>query len=134
MSLVTPAMNWSTLLPLALALASCVIVMARIERNRWFMGVLFYVLPVLLLMGVWAWLTNSWAEAGVAVLLAALLSAAWWFVWGRRMQRAESTIKVWGQDSAPKSKAALQAEIDQLKDEKQKLEEELRKLKQTKDE
>jgi cell division protein FtsB len=39
-----------------------------------------------------------------------------------------STIKVWGQDSAPKPKAALQAEIDTLKEEKAQLEAELRKL------
>jgi cell division protein FtsB len=45
------------------------------------------------------------------------------------MLRAESTIKVWGQDAAPRPKAALQAEIDQLKVEKEKLEEELRKIK-----
>jgi hypothetical protein len=122
-------MNWSTVLPLALALASCVVVMTRIERNRWFMGVFFYVLPVLLLMGLWAAVTNSWAEAGVALLVAAVLGGAWWLLWGRRMLRAESTIKVWGQDAAPRPKAALQAEIDQLKVEKEKLEEELRKIK-----
>ena len=103
--------------------------MARIERNRWFMGVFFYVLPVLVLMGLWAAVTGSWGEVGLAVPLAAIVSGAWWLIWGRRMRRAESTIKVWGQDSAPKPKAALQAEIDQLKDEKAKLEEELRKIK-----
>lgn len=122
-------MNWSTVLPLTLALASCVFVMTRIERNRWFMGAFFYVLPVVLLMGLWAALTNSWGEVGVATLLAAVLGGTWWLGWGRRMMRAESTIQVWGQDTVPKPKAALQAEIDQLKSEKEKLEEELRKIK-----
>jgi hypothetical protein len=122
-------MNWPTVAPLTLALASCVFVMARIERERWFMGAFFYVLPVLLLMGLWAALTSSWGEVGVATVLAAVLGGAWWLGWGRRMVRAESTIKVWGQDTAPKPKAALQAEIDQLKAEKEKLEDELRKIK-----
>lgn len=124
-------MNWSNTLFLALALLSCVWVMARIERNRWFMGVLFYVLPLLLLMAFWAAISNSWAEAGVALAAAAVLGGGWWLVAGRRLPRANSSgIKVWGQDAAPKPKAALQAEVDQLKQEKAELEAELRRLRQ----
>jgi hypothetical protein len=122
-------MNLSTTLLLAAALFSCVFVMLKIERNRWFMGAFFYVAPVLLLMGLWASLTDSWSELLIAVLVALGITGAWWAVWGRKLKRAESTIKVWGQDAAPKPKAALQAEIDQLKEEKAQLEEELKKIK-----
>lgn len=127
-------MNWSNTLFLTLALLSGVWVMARIERNRWFMGLFFYVLPLLLLMVFWAAVTGSWAETGVALAAAAVLGGGWWLVAGRRLRRADSSgIKVWGQDAAPKPKAALQAELDQLKQEKAQLEAELRKLKQNQD-
>lgn len=122
-------MNISNIVLLAAALFSCVFVMLKIERNRWFMGALFYVLPVLALMGLWASLTNSWTELLLAVPATIGMTSVWWAVWGRKLKRAESTIKVWGQDAAPKPKAALQAEIDQLKEEKAKLEEELKKIK-----
>lgn len=122
-------MNWPNAFFLTLALLSCVYVMARIERNRWFMGAFFYVLPVLVLMVIWASFTQSWPETGVAVVLAVLLGGGWWLSVGRRLKRADSSgIKVWGQDAAPKPRAALQAELDQLKAEKEKLEAELRKL------
>jgi len=125
--------NWSNAFFLTLALLSCVLIMARIERKWWFMGAFFYVLPVLLLMALWAGITASWPEVGLAVLGATVLGGLWWLVWGRFWRPADSVIKVWGQDAAPRPRAALQAEIDQLKDEKAKLEEELRKLKGNRD-
>ncbi len=126
-------MNWSNTFFLTLALLSCVYVMARIERNRWFIGLFFYALPVLLLMVLWASLTGSWPEAGARLTAAALLGGGWWLLAGRRLRRADSSgIKVWGQDAAPKPKAALQAELDQIKKEKEQLEAELRKLRETK--
>lgn len=127
-------MNWPNTFFLTLALLSCVFVMVRIERKWWFMGALFYVLPVLLLIVLWAGITASWPEAGLATSLAAVLGGLWWLVWGRYVKPADSSgIRVWGQDAKPKPKAALQAEIDQLKEEKAKLEEELRKLKSNRD-
>lgn len=127
-------MNWSNTFFLTLALLSCVFVMVRIERKWWFIGALFYVLPVLLLMALWAAVTASWPEVGLAAMLAAVLGGLWWLIWGRHVKPADSSgIQVWGQDARPKPKAALQAEIDQLKEEKAKLEEELRKLKGDRD-
>lgn len=127
-------MNWPNTVFLTLALLSCVFVMVRIERKWWFLGALFYVLPVLLLMALWAAVSASWPEAGLAAILAAVLGGLWWLVWGRYWKPADSSgIQVWGQDARPKPKAVLQAEIDQLKDEKAKLEEELRKLKDNRD-
>lgn len=127
-------MNWSNTLFLTLALLSCVYVMARIERTRWFIGLFFYALPVLLLMVLWASLTSSWPEAGVGLTAAVVLGGGWWLLAGRRLRPADSSsIKVWGQDTAPKPKAALQAELDQIKKEKEQLEAELRKLREAKD-
>jgi hypothetical protein len=123
-------MNWSNTFFLALAVFSCVWVMARIERNRWFIGMFFYALPVLLLAALWATVTASWPEALAGLAAGAVLGAGWWLAVGRRLGRADSSaIKVWGQDAAPKPKAALQAELDQLRQEKDQLEAELRKLK-----
>ena len=127
-------MNWSNAFFLALAILSGVWVMARIERSRWFVGLFFYVLPVLLLTALWASVTASWPEAFAGLGAGLGLGAGWWLTLGRRARRADSSaIKVWGQDVAPRPKAALQAELDQLKREKEQLEAELRKLKETKD-
>lgn len=125
-------MTWSNVFFLALAILSCVWVMTRIERNRWFIGLFFYVLPVLALTALWAALTHSWPEALSGLAAGAALGLGWWVAVGRRMRRADSSsIKVWGQDVAPKPKAALQAEVDQLKKEKEQLEAELRRLRES---
>jgi hypothetical protein len=121
-------MNWSSLLLIAALVLSCAVVMQLIERKRWFMGAVFYVLPVLGGMVLWASVTASWLVTLAGWGLGAAVSLVWWLVHGRHLRPAVSTIKVWGQDSAPKPKAALQAEIDTLKEEKAQLEAELRKL------
>jgi hypothetical protein len=121
-------MNWSSLLLIAALVLSCAVIMQLIERKRWFMGVLFYVAPVLGGMMLWAATTASWPLTLAGWGLGAVFSLVWWLVHGRHLRPAESTIKVWGQDSAPKPKAALQAEIDALKEEKAQLEAELQKL------
>lgn len=124
-------MNWSNVLFLALAALSCAWVLARIERERWFVGLLFYVLPIVVLSVLWAAVTASWPEALAGLLAGGALGLGWWLTLGRRMQRADSSpIKVWGQDSAPQPRAALQAELDQLKQEKAQLEAELRRLRE----
>jgi hypothetical protein len=122
--------NWSNTFFLTLALLACGVVMARIERSRWFMGLFFFVIPVLLLAVVWAALTASWPEALLALGAGALLGGGGWLALGRRIRRADSSgIKVWGQAAAPRpSKAALEAEVDQLRQEKDQLEAELRRL------
>jgi hypothetical protein len=123
-------MAWSNALFLTLVLLLCIVVQARIERKWWFIGLGFFVLPVLGLAGLWTVLTRSWAEAGLALALAAAIGGVWWWRSGRFLLPADSSgIKVWGQDAAPRPKAALQAEIDTLKQEKEQLEAELRRLK-----
>ncbi len=125
-------MNWSNAFLLALAVLSCVWVQTRIERNRWWVGVFFYTLPVLLLTALWASVTASWPEAAAGAAAGLGLGAGWWLAYGRRVRPADSSgIKVWGQDTAARPKAALQAELDQLKYEEEQLEAELRRLRET---
>lgn len=124
-------MNWSNAFFLTLVVLLCLFVQVRIERKWWFMGVLFFTLPVAALTLFWAALTGSWAEVGVALALAAVAGGLWWWRAGRFLLPADSSgIQVWGQDAAPRPKAALQAEIDALKHEKEQLEAELRRLKE----
>jgi hypothetical protein len=123
-------MSWSNAFFLTLVLLACVYVMARIERGRWFMGLLFFVLPVVALTLAWAGLTGSWPEALTALGASLVIGGGWWLAVGRRLPRADSSaIKVWGQDTAPKPRATLQAELDQVTREKEQLEAELRRLK-----
>ena len=124
-------MDWSNVFFLALAMLSCAWVLARIERNRWWVGLFFYVVPVLLLTTLWAGVTASWPEALTGLGAGLVLGLGWWLALGRRLRRADSSgIKVWGQDAAPKPKAVLQAELDQVKAEKAALEAELRRLRE----
>jgi hypothetical protein len=130
-------MIWSNVFGLTLGFLVCVVVLARIERKWLWLGVVIFVAPLLLIVAAWATLFGQWPETMAALVIAAVLGAAWWFTLGRKWGRAPSdTIKVWGQDAAPRPKAALQAEIDTLREEKERLEAELRRLregKQTKD-
>ncbi len=122
-------MNVSNVIALALAWLLCAVLQVRMERNRWFVGLIFMWLPVLALTIVWAAISASWPEAFAGTGLGLALGAGYYLVLGRRLRPADSsTIKVWGQDVAPRPRAALQIEIDHLKDEKEKLEAELKRL------
>ncbi len=123
-------MNVGNALTLALFWLVCAILQVRMERNRWFVGLLFMWLPVLGLTLFWAAYTASWLEALAGTGVGLMLGLVYYLILGRRLHPADSSgIKVWGQDAAPRPRAALQVEIDHLKDEKTKLEEELRRLK-----
>ncbi len=122
-------MNVGNLIALSLAWLVCAVLQVRIERKRWFVGLLFLWLPILLLTILWAAISASWPEAFAGTGLGLALGAAYYLLLGRRLQPADSSgIKVWGQDAAPRPRAALQIEIDHLKDEKAKLEAELKRL------
>jgi hypothetical protein len=126
-------MSWSNVFGLTVGLLVCVFVLVRIERKWLWLSLVFFILPLLLTIIGWTWLFGRWPETLIAGGLAAALGLAWWGLWGRRLGRASSeSIRVWGQDIAPKPKAALQAEIDQLKEEKERLEVELKRLRDEK--
>ncbi len=109
----------------------CAVLQVRIERNRWFVGLIFLWLPIVLLTVLWAAISASWPEALLGTAIGLVLGGAYYLVIGRRLRPADSSgIKVWGQDVAPRPRAALQIEIDHLQDEKAKLEAELRRLRE----
>lgn len=117
---------------LALVWLTCAVLQVRIERNRWFVGLIFLWLPILLLTVLWAAISASWPEALLGTAIGLALGGAYYLVIGRRLHPADSSgIKVWGQDVAPRPRAALQIEIDHLQDEKAKLEAELRRLRES---
>ena len=77
-------------------------------------------------------ISASWPEALLGTAIGLALGGAYYLVIGRRLHPADSSgIKVWGQDVAPRPRAALQIEIDHLQDEKAKLEAELRRLRES---
>ncbi len=123
-------MLWSNVVGLTLGLLACFYVTARIERKWMWLGVLFFVAPTLISIALWASLLQHWPETLTALGLAVVLGGAWWWRRGRRLGRVTSdSIKVWGQDAAPKpNPAEMQAELQRLKEEKEQLEAELRRL------
>lgn len=122
----------SNVIVLALVWLLCAVLQVRIERNRWFVGLLFLWLPILLLTVFWAAISASWPEALLGTGIGLGLGGLYYLVIGRRLRPADSSnIKVWGQDVAPRPRAALQVEIDHLKDEKAKLEAELRRMRES---
>jgi hypothetical protein len=122
----------SNVVVLALVWLICAVLQNRMERNRWFVGLLFLWLPVLALTVVWATVSASWPEALLGTGIGLALGVVYYVVIGRRLHPADSSgIKVWGQDVAPRPRAALQVEIDHLRDEKAKLEAELRRLRES---
>jgi type VI protein secretion system component VasK len=106
----------------------------RVERRVLWLVLLLLVLPALLAVGRWASVGAHWAEVGVSVAIAIPLTAVWWLAIGRRLPAPTSdNIKVYGRDKLPTPKpeenAALRTEVSQLREETQRLEAELRRLK-----
>jgi len=124
-------LNWLTVLQVAGGALLLIFAMLRVERKRWWVVALFFELPVITLAVIWANLYQLWSEVLVGATIAGLIAGAWWLLYGRKLPAPTSdTIKVWGQEDAPKPRPQqLQAEVQRLREEKAKLEEELRRLK-----
>ena len=124
-------MNWPTVLQVVFGALVLIFAMLRVERKRWWVVALFFELPVITLAVIWANLYELWSEVLVGATIAGLIAGTWWLVYGRKLPAPTSdTIKVWGQEDAPKPRPQqLQAEVQRLREEKEKLEAELRRLK-----
>jgi len=124
-------LNWPTVLQVVFGALVLIFAMLRVERKRWWVVALFFELPVITLAVIWANLYELWSEVLVGATIAGLIAGTWWLVYGRKLPAPTSdTIKVWGQEDAPKPRPQqLQAEVQRLREEKEKLEAELRRLK-----
>jgi hypothetical protein len=127
-------MNWLTVFGLALGAAAMLVVVLRIERRALWVALVFLVGPVLLAIGAWAILFGHWLEVLAGFALGGIGVGAWWLLAGRHLPPASSdNIKVWGQEGGARPKrrdtAAMQAEINELRDEATRLQEEIRRLK-----
>ena len=126
-------MDWTTAAGLTLGILFLYYVFFRAERRVFWAIMLLVVLPTAVGIGVWATWRGRWLETVIGGAAATVIAVAWWFRLGQRMPRGTSdSIRVWGQDSPPRSKsqenAALQAEVARLREERSRLEAEVRRL------
>jgi cell division protein FtsB len=126
-------MNWLNIFGLTLLALIITFMALRVERGRGWLVVALLIVPAVVVIGRWASVRGHWGDVLVALAITALLTAAWWLAGGRRLPRPSSdSIKVWGQEKAPKLKpgeaAALQAEVNRLREERERLEAEVRRL------
>lgn len=126
-------MNWLNVFGVTLVTLIVTFMALRVERTRLWVVIVLLVVPGAIAVALWANLGGHWPEVVTGVGLAALLTAAWWFAGGRRLPRPSSdSITVWGQEKAPKLKAseaaALQAEVAQLREDRERLEAEVKRL------
>lgn len=126
-------MNWITVVEVFGGGLLLNFAILRVDRQRWWMVAVFFELPVLVLVIMWASLYELWPEVLIGGALASAVAGGWWISYGRKLPPPSSdNIKVWGQDdaAAPKPKPAqLQSEIDRLRADNEQLEAELRRLK-----
>ena len=126
-------MNSLNVFGLALAALVLIFLVLRVERRVLWLALLL-VAASLLVLARWASLGGHWGEALLALAIALPLTVAWWLIIGRRLPRPDSdNIKVFGQEKLPRPKPeetrALQSENDQLRQQNERLEVELRNLK-----
>ena len=122
-----------TVVGLTAALLFMTLVLRRVERRALGVFLIVLVIPLLLLIAVWAQLSNHWSEVGAAAVVTVVIAAVLG-LFTSRFQRARSdTIQVWGQEKTPRPTTAeaaeMRAELLRLKDEKAKLEAEVQRLK-----
>lgn len=128
------SLNLVTIMGLTAALLFVLLVLRRVERRALAVFTVLLVIPLVLVIGAWAQLFGRWGELGVAAVAAFVIAAALGMLGGGRFKRASSdTIQVWGQEKLPRPSSAeaaeLRAELLQLKDEKERLEAEVQRLK-----
>jgi len=130
-------MTLSTLLALTLLLIVIAVARLRVEPGRRAVVNWAMVFPTAIVLLIYAWFFNQWLTVGASVIIAAILVAVWWVVYGSYLPPPTSdNIKVWGQEDGSKpikretaTIAVLEEEVQKLKEEKEKMEEELKKLK-----
>lgn len=124
-------MNWLNVTILTAGILLLLFVLLHVERKRLWVAVVFLILPTSYLLMSWASYRKQWPEMKIAAGVGGALAAGWWLVYGRKLPAPTSdNIKVWGQESAPKPKPQeMQAEIQRLTEEKERLEAELRRMK-----
>jgi len=124
-------MNWPNVFVLTLGALVLLFVLLHVERKRLWVALLVLVAPTAWLTAIWANHYTRWPEVGIALAIAGTITGGWWLARGRKLPAPTSdNIKVWGQESGPRPKPQeLQAEINRLKEEKERLEAELRRLK-----
>jgi hypothetical protein len=127
-------MDWLTVFGLTAVGLIVLIALLRAERRALWVVVVCLVAPGIILVAGWATLFGHWDETIAGLGLAAVIVAAWWYVAGRRLARPDSdSIKVWGQEKLPKPSpqeaAAMRAELQRLRQDKEALEAEVRRLK-----
>ena len=126
-------MTWLNVFGLTLLALVITFMALRVERGRGWLVVVLLIAPAVVVIGRWASVGGHWDDVLVALAITALITAAWWLAGGRRLPRPTGdNIKVWGQEKAPKLKpgeaAALQTEVQRLREERERLEAEVRRL------
>jgi len=123
-------MAWSNIVGLTGGALIVFFALLRVERKRLWVVALVLVLPSVWLTVIWANFYHRWPEVLIGVGAAGLMAGGWWLAYGRRLPPATSdAIKVWGQEEMPKARPQhMQAELQRLREEKERLEAELRRL------
>jgi type VI protein secretion system component VasK len=127
-------MNGLNVFGLTLLALVLMFIVLRVERRVVWVVLLLMVAPAVFVVARWASVGGHLGEAALALAIAVPLTAAWWLIIGRRLPRPNSdSIKVWGQEKPPKPKPeearALKSENEQLREQNERLEAELRRLK-----
>jgi hypothetical protein len=127
-------MDFVTIVGLTAAILFVALVLRRVERRALGVFSVVLVVPLVVLIGLWAQLFGRWAEVGVAAAIAFILAIALGLLTGGGIRRASSdTIKVWGQEQTPRPTSAeaaeMRAELLRVKDERDRLEAEVKRLK-----
>ncbi len=121
-------MDWSTILALTGGFMILLFTLLRIER-KWLWAAVLFTALIGYLIWVWVKWNGRWAEVWTSLGIAGVGMGVWWLLIGRKLPPTVPTIQVWGQDAAPKPKAAeLQAEVLRLREEKEQLEAEVKRL------
>lgn len=129
-------MNWSVLIGLTIAICIALLFRLRVEPRRARLVNWMFIYPGILVLFLYAWFFGKWLEVGIAVVVSALLMAAWWITYGSYLPAATSdNISVWGQEAKKPSvmAAEAQAELEKVKLEKEALEKELERLRKQRD-
>lgn len=125
-------MNWPLTIALAIAVAVAALIRLRVESRRARLVNWLFIYPGVLILIYYAWFRAYWLEVLTAVGVGGLLVAVWWIVYGSYLPPPNSdNISVWGQEAKKPAQVAAdaQAELERVKQEKEKLEQELAQLK-----